>query len=301
MIFKNAYRAVVATSVSLAILSAYVSVAESKGKAAGGGAATPAAGGRGGAVTPAAPGAPPVAAAAKGGLGGGGGLAGSAGPPKPLVVNAASMALVTTPPPLGAPPNVALTTFGFDITGFVQDATVNTGALPQGCVTQGGTVRINGLTITVPCNTILQFPANTLSWPEMFPPNPAARLQLGNLPADLPSQNQFSYPSTEISISGNVVGGTPIAGLIGVSQQSLNTGSGFIVALDYAGGAMTLSSSFNGPPLVRVEINDPKITTRGDVARGRGRYTAGQSPDPRYSVDQANPTIKTTSGYPMCW
>jgi hypothetical protein len=307
MIFKNAYRAVVATSVSLAILSAYVSVAESKGKAAGGGAATPAAGGRGGAVTPAAPGAPPVAAAAKGGGGGAAaGVGGTAGPTKrPLGAltgaDLASLALVTPLPALGALPNVAPTTFGFDITGFIQDATVNTGPLTAPCLTQGGTVRINGLTITVPCNTILQFPANTMSWQEMFTLTPAARLQLGTMsPADTPSQTQFNYPSTEISISGNVVGGTPIAGLIGVSQQSLNTGSGFIVALDYAGGAMTLSSSFNGPPLVRVEINDPKITTRGDVARGRGRYTAGQSPDPRYSVDQANPTIKTTSGYPMC-
>jgi hypothetical protein len=310
MIFKNAYRAVVATSVSLAVLSAYVSVAESKGKAAGGGAATPAAGGRGGAVTPPAPGAPPVAAAAKGGGGGGAAAGGTAGPTKRVngvltPADLASLALVPAAPPISfggnAVPIVANSTWGFDLTGFIQDATVNTGALPLGCLSPGGTVRINGMTVTVPCNTILQFPANTLSWAEMFTTTPAAALQLGTVtPAATLSQTQFNYPSTEISIAGNVVGGVPIAGLITVSQQSLNTGSGYIVAIDYAGGALTLSSTLGGPATVRLEINDPKITTRGDVARGRGRYTAGQSPDPRYSVDQANPTIKAFSGYPMC-
>jgi hypothetical protein len=304
---RKASRRILAATASLAVLATFVSFAEARGK--GDGAVAGGKGGRkGGTVAPVAVpvGAAPVAAAAKGGGGGGAGaVGGSAQPPQPLVINPASMALIPAAPAISfsgnALPNIAPSTFGFDITGFIQDATVDTGTLPSGCLSPGGSVRINGLTIKVPCNTILQFPANTLSWSEMFTTAPAARLQLGTMtPADVPSQSVFNYPSTEISIAGNVVGGVPIAGLIGVSQQSLNTGSGFIVSLDYAGGAMVLSSAMGGSPAVRVEINDPVITNRADIAQGRGRYTAGQSPDPRYSVDQANPTIKTLSGYPMC-
>jgi hypothetical protein len=293
---RNTSRAVIALSASLAVLHAFSSVAEAKGKAP---------------VPPPVPGpgVPPVPVAAKGGGGGGGAAAGGTAAPTKrtggilTAADIANLALVAAAPPISfggnAVPTIARTTFGFDLTGFIQDATVDAPGAP-GCKSPGGTVRINGLTVKVPCNTILQFPANTLSWAEMFTTAPAARLQLGTMtPADAPTAT-FTYPSTEISIAGNVVGGVPIAGLITVSQQSLNTGSGYIVAIDYAGGAMTLDNARTGPGVLRVEINDPKITNRLDIAFGRGRYTAGQSPDPRFSVDQANPTIKATSGYPMC-
>ena len=49
-----------------------------------------------------------------------------------------------------------------------------------------------------------------------------------------------------------------------------------------------------------MQLNDPKITTPGDPAVGTGRYSAGQSPDARLSVDQGNPTIQAGTGYPMC-
>jgi len=50
----------------------------------------------------------------------------------------------------------------------------------------------------------------------------------------------------------------------------------------------------------RVQINDPVITTFGDVAVGTGRYSRGQTPDARFQVDQDNPTIASATGFPMC-
>ena len=48
---------------------------------------------------------------------------------------------------------------GFDITGFIQDATLDTaGAIcnPTHARLAGGTVTLNGQKVIVPCNTILQ-------------------------------------------------------------------------------------------------------------------------------------------------
>ena len=61
---------------------------------------------------------------------------------------------------------------GFAITGLVQNVTV-TGIdcsvvltnQPTGLPTpNGGTITVNGVVITIPTNTIVQYPANTLSW-----------------------------------------------------------------------------------------------------------------------------------------
>ncbi|MEI6724292.1 MAG: hypothetical protein WCO67_26310, partial [Betaproteobacteria bacterium] len=60
---------------------------------------------------------------------------------------------------------------GFDITGFIQEATLDTaGALckPTHPRLAGGTVTLNGQTIIIPCNTILQMPAATMSWADLF-------------------------------------------------------------------------------------------------------------------------------------
>jgi hypothetical protein len=51
---------------------------------------------------------------------------------------------------------------------------------------------------------------------------------------------------------------------------------------------------------VTVQLNDPKINDASDPANGTGRFSAGQSPDPRLSVDQGNPTVTAATGYPMC-
>ena len=65
---------------------------------------------------------------------------------------------------------------------------------------------------------------------------------------------------------------------------------------------------------MRVQINDPAITFTVPNPDGtplldgggnptvltKGRYSAGKSADPRFAVDQNNPTVTSETGYPMC-
>jgi hypothetical protein len=120
-------------------------------------------------------------------------------------------------------------------------------------------------------------PANTLTWVDFVTAAPSLTLNSG-----------AGYPSYEVHVVGNSVGAHQIAGLIYVSQQAVNSGSGFITKIDYATGNLIVD---NGDPLhpTVLQINDPN-----------GRFGRIQSPDPRFSVDDANPTIHAATGYPMC-
>ena len=111
----------------------------------------------------------------------------------------------------------------------------------------------------------------------------------------------------EAHVIGNRVLGGPggadvyIAGLIYISQHALNTGAGYINCINYATGEMRVGGLIgNCATGARVQINDPVITAAGDVALGTGRYSRGQTPDARFQVDQDNPTIASTTGFPMC-
>ena len=181
-------------------------------------------------------------------------------------------------------PNFALNPaliHGFDVTGFYQDATVSaTNAAcpntPAGKPERfGGTVKVNNTVITVPCNMVIQMPANTFRWADFVNGGPS--LTLGN-----------GSPSFEIQVVGNTVDGANIAGLMYFSQQSLNSGSGVIQEVDYATGNIKVDTGDPANPAV-LQINDPN-----------GRFGRAQSPDPRLSVDDANPTIHAGTGYPMC-
>jgi hypothetical protein len=180
---------------------------------------------------------------------------------------------------------------GFDVTGFIEDATVDGTICPGAHRAQyGGSVKVNGLTITVPCNSVIQMPANTLAWADFVNGGPSLALK------DMSSTDSTrAYPSFEIQVIGNSLGdgkaATPlhyIAGLIYISQQSLNTGSGTISRIDHATGNIEVSSRKGKKPVV-LQINDPN-----------GRFGRAQSPDPRFSVDDQNPTIHAATGYPMC-
>jgi hypothetical protein len=172
----------------------------------------------------------------------------------------------------------------FDITGFLQSATLNSSA-----PLSGGTVVVNGHVITVPTNTIVIAPANALTYEELFAkaPAPYTGVATGMAMQDLP----VPLTTYEWQVIGNRVGDTYIAGLIYISQQSLNTGSGFINFIDYTLGEIrvggVLGSNTTG---TRIRLNDPI-----------GRYgRATTSPDVRFTVDPDNPTIMAGTGYPMC-
>ncbi|HEY6908410.1 MAG TPA: hypothetical protein VI356_03505 [Myxococcales bacterium] len=199
----------------------------------------------------------------------------------------------------------------FDVTGFIQAATLDSTC--QADPHCGGTITVNGHLITVPKEIVVMFPANALTWQETFAQAPApyglaaaGGPSSGMAMADLPTPlSQY-----EAHVVGNRVVGGPagadlyIAALIFVSQQSLNSGAGFISFIDYALGEMRVGGVLNdlncaqgGTPATnplcsgaRVRINDPV-----------GRYGRVMSPDVRFTVDADNPTIMSGTGYPMCF
>ncbi|HEY6808252.1 MAG TPA: hypothetical protein VI356_05190 [Myxococcales bacterium] len=214
---------------------------------------------------------------------------------------------------------------GFDILGFIQAATLDSTMCPQlNRVLWGGTVTVNGVTLTVPCNTILQMPAATFTWAQLFNDSASTGLAPASTPVNSTSLNGSSipqgqtglalhddntpgagvlpYPSFEIRAVGNIVKDAAgndqyIVGLIApISQQGLNLGAGKITCIDYStgflyvGGAAAIAGqtcgSANG---ARVQINDPV-----------GRWGLAHSPDPRFAGDTSNSTIHTSTGYPMC-
>lgn len=216
-----------------------------------------------------------------------------------------------TPPPQATPaPEVPAPIFsappetiiGFTAIGFIKKATVtdaNCTGLPRR--QWGGTAVINEIEIVIPCNSIVQMPAATFTWAELFSTSsgpgsqgfkstqsPPAQLPLAASPTTF-GNGVFAYPSVEMRIEGNVVGNRHIAGLIYISQQSLNTTTGYISGFDYDKGVIFVSGSALGAPQVRLELNDPE-----------GRFSKGQSPDTRFSVDDRNPTVRSATGYPMC-
>ena len=213
------------------------------------------------------------------------------------------------PPALGtkapAVPPIIFTdlanTHAFNVTGFIQDATVSTNNSKCPLVSNphqfGGTVTVNSLTITVPCNSILQMPAATFTFADLFTAANGKFTTTGT-PGEFRLNSNttgVAFPSMEINVTGNIVKGEYISGLILVTQQSANFSQGYIVSIDNLNGALLVAASPGGPAVARIQINDPILT--GGTS---GRYSAGQSPDTRFSVDQDNPTITSNTGYPMC-
>jgi len=194
-----------------------------------------------------------------------------------------------TPAPKGAAP--------FDIIGFIDAATMTPEA--DG-FSGGGTVTVNGTDIVVPKNTLLQMPAFALTWQELFAMAPApyglgsgpnGEDQSGLAKADVPT------PATtyEIHVQGNrVINDSGVeeyrAGLVFIAQQSLNNGAGFINYIDYATGDLrvggTIGDSKSG---ARVVINDPA-----------GKFGRATTFDPRFTIDEDNPTVRSETAFPMC-
>jgi K319-like protein len=190
----------------------------------------------------------------------------------------------------------------FDMIGFIQDAKLASGCDPVATPLCGGTITVNGITITVPANTILQMPATGISWGELFSMNPmgvAGETGLAMLDTTPVVDTTGTVPpgfrpTYEAHVQGNIVNQQYIAGLIFLSQQSLNSGQGWIDNIQYpsAPGGVTeirVSNGLANGNTIRLKINTPN-----------GRYGPVFSPDPRFTADEDNPTIAAESGYPMC-
>ena len=115
-----------------------------------------------------------------------------------------------------------------------------------------GTMIVNGMSITIPKNLQVQFPAAFVSWP---------------------STVNAGLSGYEVSVTGNVVGGKPIAGLVQLSQLLLLGGDGTISALAND-GLITLSTG------QKLRINDPN-----------GVFSAGYTAKPLFTADDVNPSV----------
>jgi hypothetical protein len=224
------------------------------------------------------------------------------------------------PPAPAALPIYQTVPAGFDMTGMLQFASLDASPgvcqpnpnpsptnppLPVQCKTTGGWLEIGDVTIRVPSSLVVVFPNTLLTWEETFENNPTGvTSETGLAMADTKR-----LPGNYIAhVQGNIVNGQYIAGLVFINQVIADAGiQGFIERFDYANGVMYVDGT-------RVQINDPKLSitvpnpdgtpaldgSGNAVVLNKGRYSAGQSPDPRFAVDQDNPSVTAQSGYPMC-
>ncbi|KAJ1322940.1 hypothetical protein MN608_11794 [Microdochium nivale] len=129
----------------------------------------------------------------------------------------------------------------------------------------GGTITVNGFTVIVPKNLLVQFPA-------------------ANVPFKDFAADQASMIGYEVNVIGNFVNGqTPIAAQIITWQFAEGLSSGFIESLDYAAGTMKIRA---GPTL---RISDPNAV-----------FSVGYTGAPFFTADDESPSISSFSGFPMC-
>lgn len=127
----------------------------------------------------------------------------------------------------------------------------------------GGTVTVAGRAITVPKNLQVQFPAAFIGFKEF-------------------AGGAGPYDRYQMEVVGNVVDGTPIAAQISIAQFFLEGATGHVESVEFDGRI-----KIKGGPTLR--INDPN-----------GVYSAGYKAHPFFTADDANPSITSFSGFPMC-
>lgn len=111
---------------------------------------------------------------------------------------------------------------------------------------------VNGMTITVPKNLQVQFPATFASWRDTA---------------------NAGVLGSEVIVQGNVVDGKPIAALVQLSQYILGGGDGIISAMA-DDGLITLACG------QKLRINDPNAV-----------FSAGYTARPLFTADDRNPSV----------
>lgn len=120
-----------------------------------------------------------------------------------------------------------------------------------------------GYTVQVPQNLQVAFPAAFIGWHDFV-------------------SHKGDFLGYEMDVVGNIVNGVPLAAQISISQFSLTGASGYIESVNYDGRIVLT----NGPTL---RINDPNAV-----------YSVGYTDRPFFTADDANPSITSFSGFPMC-
>ena len=212
------------------------------------------------------------------------------------------------------PPRAAFsqTVTPFQIVGHIQRLTLDSPADPL----SGAKLTVNGVEVVLPKNLVIQLPAAYFTAQQLFDKAQGVSKKYGE--AGLALSDKFPpLAAFEVAVSGDVVNGVYLAGLVAISQQSLNIGAGFIHHIDTATGMMCVGGSPTAVTCAgsdtRIRLNDPALDA-SDPFAGDGRYGKpnpapppvgmddpnSRYPDPRFTVDQGNPTVHALTGYPMC-
>ncbi|KAK1622435.1 hypothetical protein BDP81DRAFT_411276 [Colletotrichum phormii] len=90
------------------------------------------------------------------------------------------------------------------------------------------------------------------------------------------------YTGYNCEVTGNVVNGVPIAAQVSIAQSLLNGASGFVDSVNNDG---------------RIKLTDGYTIRINDL---NAIYSVGYTAQPFFTADDANPSISSFSGFPMC-
>jgi hypothetical protein len=148
-------------------------------------------------------------------------------------------------------------------------------------INSGGRVSVNGWSITIPENLIVQFPNSYIPFGEFAAGNFGGDEVLIN--GNVVSSRIGEEPS-DLTCSLYQVGGVAIAAQVQIAENLANFGQGYIDTINYEDGSMKIV----GGPTIR--INDPNAV-----------FSVGHTAAPAaYTADDESPSITSFSGFPMC-
>ncbi|KAF1973902.1 hypothetical protein BU23DRAFT_506147 [Bimuria novae-zelandiae CBS 107.79] len=166
---------------------------------------------------------------------------------------------------------LALAAVGFAATPIPNISPLGVTGAFGGCTTDtgdynsGGTISVDGWSIKVPKNLLVQFP---VVWAKF---------------RDLCAAGVDGY---EVSVFGNIIAGTATAAQIIVNAGfSVRAGVGYIDSIDVADGSFTIRGLGT-----KLRLSDPN-----------GRFGKASNLAPFFPVDDENPSISAFSGFPMCF
>jgi beta-lactam-binding protein with PASTA domain len=165
-----------------------------------------------------------------------------------------------------------------------------------------GWLRIGGQDVILPRNLLIDLPANRLTLQQIFlgaPPACVALGQSGLAQADTCLEGRSGAYATTM-IANRLGTGEIVVGEIWI-DKGIESITGFITGIDHTDGYFRINGQGNTPGTgTMVRINDPN--SRHTIQKGLGcaGWFDNCSPDPRFTNDDLNYTIASTTGYPVC-
>ena len=130
----------------------------------------------------------------------------------------------------------------FSITGHIQSFTLDT----PGDLFSSAKMVVNGITVTIPRNTVVFLPANLLTPKQLFDQAPAGTTPAGTSGLAFGERGSLTdqpFSSYEVAIVGNIVNGLYIAGLVQLHNEFANISSGYIRSINYSTAELCVGAS----------------------------------------------------------